>query len=394
MAAVQTPGTPAAVTPPPAAAPPAAEVTTTEESGTGDAILDALADYKPDAEAPGAEAAKKEPKAEPKTEGENAKPTRADVEARLFSDEALGTKEGLEKARGYIERRRSKIDGMATRVTEQRAALDEQTTTIQAAYEAAKAEIEEARAALEPDRARARAIAEIDNRLRNGSIEQMLETLGALRGKTGRQVWDEMANAVISGRMPHAAAPSPEVHGLKQELEGLKRALAEREARDAEGAETAETQQLAGEVKRIEDQVIATASDVSKYPELARYVKLGLRENILAEVVKQKSAAKRSGRKLDNASALATIEVELQKLSPAGASPARSEVAGQSASSPAGASPASPAAASAVDVPITGIAPSQTRSSGAFREKTQEELDADLQRDTPYLSSLLGIDLT
>jgi hypothetical protein len=383
MAAAQVPGNPNPSTETPVVA---TEATPSAVVETGDPINDALAGFNPDEPAtPGGtpdKAAEAKPEPDKKPEAEKpAKRTRKEVEEALFSDTALATPEGVTKARDYLGRRRSKLDGIDIRLTERAGELDQREQTINAAYEAASAELEQ-------DRSRARVIAQIDDTLRNGSIEQMLETLGALRGVSGIEVWKAMSKVAIEGKLP-AGAP-PEVVELRKKVQTLSERLEQRE----QGAETAEVTRIEGEVKRLESDLVSAASDPSKYPELARYVKLGLGENIVAEVVKQKTAARAKGTKLDNAGALAQIERELSRLSPAGASPARSEVAGRSASAPAGASPVSPAAAIADDVPITGIAPSQTRSTGVTREKTQAELDEDLAKDTAYLSQVLGIDLS
>jgi hypothetical protein len=388
MAAVQHPGTPNPVpATPPVASPPA-----TPSVDGGDAIDEALAGFNPEAEPAGAMPESEKPegepekKPEPETDGKPKKKTRAELESFLFSDEQMATKDGRTKALEYLDKRRSKVDAIEIRVKEQRAELEQQVELIRTEYARANAE-------LETDRARARAVREIDRRLTTGTVEEMLDTLGKLRGKGGREVWEEMAQAVISGRVRAPAAASPEVAELRTQIAELTRTLQEREERQAEGVERAETERLGGEVARLEAAVVSAASDGQKYPELARYTKLGLGENIIAEVVRLKTEARGGGRQLDNAGALAHIEAELKRLSPAGAIPARSEAAGKSSSVPAGAIPSSPAAASADDVPITGIAPSQTRSTGAPREKTQAELDADLAKDTAYLSSVLGVDL-
>jgi len=368
MAAVQTPGTPA-----PAEAATTTE-TATEVAGTGDALLDALADFKGVDEAATSEvstAVEKKPEAEPEKKPEEPKKkSRYDIEAELLEDGVLGTKEGIEKAKNYFRRKQSKQDGIEVRQAETARELEEARTKIRTEYEAAQAE-------LDRDRQRAVAIRQIDDKLTNGTIEEMLETLGKIRGKSGREVWDHMARVAISmGKAAPVAAPA-EIQRLESKVEQLERLLTQREEREAEAAENGEATQLQAGLKAREDAVIAMASDAAKHPELARYVKLGLSENIIAEVVKQKTAARRAGRQLDNAGALAQIEADLRMV-PAGATPA----------SPAGARPASPAAAIADDHPITGIAPSQTRSAGSVRDKTEAELADDLAKDHEALRGL------
>ncbi|HEX6274205.1 MAG TPA: hypothetical protein VFZ53_14290 [Polyangiaceae bacterium] len=376
MSAVQTPGTPAPTEATTTEAAPAA----TEAADTGDALADALASWKGDepAAADGEAAEKKpEPEAEKKPEGEKKK-TRYDIEAELLEEGVLGTKEGIEKAKGYFRRRQSKLDGIEVRQTETARELTEARETMRQAYEAAQAE-------LDTDRRRAVAIRQIDETLKNGSVEEMLETLGKIRGISGREVWDQMARkAIAMGKAAPVAAPA-EIQKLESKIERLESLLTAREQREAEAAEAAETgevAQLQEGLKQREAAVITAASDAAKFPELARYVKLGLGESIVSEVVKQKTAARRAGRQLDNAGALAHIEAELKRL-PAGATPA----------SPAGAKPASPAAVSADDLPIAGIAPSQTRSAGTVRDKTEAELAEDLAKDSGFFRDFLGIEM-
>lgn len=369
MAAEQTPGTPAPTT-----------EATTEVGGSGDPLLDAINDYKgadegeatPAAsEAEAKEAPAKEPEPEKKPEGEQTpKQKRQEFEKYLLSDGVLGTKEGIEKAAKHFRSRQSKLDGMDVRLSEKAAMLAEQQKTIQDAYDQANAE-------LETDRRRARVIQEWDDKLANGSVEEMLETLGKIRGKSGREVWDQMARAAIAmGKVAPVAAPK-EIARLEAQVEKLTAMLEGREQRETEAAATQETEQLTSALKQKEAEVLAAAGDATKFPELARYTKLGLGENIVTEVAKMKIAARRAGRQLDNAGALAQIEAELKKL-PAGAQPA----------SPTGAKPGKPAAEIADDIPITGIAPSQTRSAGSVREKTEAELAEDFARDHDALRGL------
>lgn len=371
MAAAQTPGTPA-------------PETAAEPVESGDPLADALAAYTPpegETEAEAKPAAKPEEKKPEEAEKKpddappDPKKKRQEFEAYLLSDGVLGTKEGIEKAAKHFRSRQSKIDGMEVRVSEKAAEVAEQREMIRQAYEQANAE-------LETDRRRAQAIRKIDETLTSGTIEEMLETLGRIRGKSGREVWDAMARvAIAQGKAAPVAAPA-EIQRLEAKIEQLVSYIREREEHATEAATTGETEQLSAAVKEREDAVIAIASDAAKHPELARYVRLGLRENIVTEVVKMKTAAKRAGRQLDNAGALAQIEAQLK------------ELPGGTSVSPAGAKPGSPAAAIADDHPITGIAPSQTRSAGSAREKTEAELAEDLARDLPGLSGLLGIDLS
>lgn len=378
MAAAQTPGTPATAEAAPSA----------EPVDSGDPLADALASLtgEPEAEpekgdAPAEKKAEAKPEAETEKKpeeqpdgGKKRRRTLAEVEKDLLDPKTLSTPDGVMRAIGHFRDRQIKNDSFHIRLKEWETELTQRETAMNSAYESANAE-------LETDRRRAAAIRKIDETLTSGTVEEMLETLGRIRGTSGRAVWDQMARVAIKmGQAAPVAAPA-EIQRLEAQIEQLKGIILDREQRETDAAHDGEAAQLQAGLKEREDAVIAAASDAAKHPELARCVRLGLRENIIAEVVKQKRAARAAGRQLDNAGALAQIEADLARVPSAGA--AERQLPGSSATPGSGAPhPSSPGGESH---PATSIAPSQTRSAGSVRDKTEAELAEDLAKDHDFL---------
>lgn len=365
--------TPAAAVPPPPVPTEVAESSAEAEFGEADPIFAALATHKPEEETVEVEG---EPAkdAKPDTEKDKskdlekpgAKKKRQDLEAELLSETALKTPEGVTKARDYLRTRQAKLDGLGQRHAETHKQLEERASAIETAYRAAQAE-------LEPQREYAKNLVQLRSRLNNPeNIEEFINALGAVAGRPGIEVWENGARFMVNGgKRPPV---SREVEELRSHVTKLERALVEREERnEARGIEQEEAHQRAFVEKRSAE-IVTAAKDAEKYPELAKSAVLGLGENIVAEVAKMKRSAKNRGQRLGDSEALAIIEGELKKLTASGARV-----------------PASPAAASAADAPRTSsIAPSQTRSAGSLRDKSDAELAEDLAKDTAALSFILG----
>jgi hypothetical protein len=342
----------------------------------GDPIFEALSQHKPEEPAEAGEGEAKP--GDEKTEAEkpevkdgekpDARAKRKAAEKEIFSDKALATPDGVQKARSYVQQRQSKLDGMGQRLAEERQQFKSERETFLGAMRQAEAE-------LAPQRAVAQKLVGALQRLNNPeSIEDFLGALGEIAGKPGIEIWEQGSRFMVAGgKRP---APSREVEELKGTVEGLRRELAEREERREQARIDEESAHAKAFIERRSEEIVQTAKDATKYPELAKSARLGLGENIVAEVAGMKRAAKAKGQRLGDSEALAIIEGELQKLTATGAR-----------------APASPAEASSAAARVTSIAPSMTRSAGASREKTEAELADDLARDPAALGTILGIPL-
>lgn len=341
----------------------------------GDPIFEALDQHTPDGEGEQAAGEKKddatkEPEKAEQKDGEkpDAKAKRKAVEKELFSEQALATPEGVQKARTYVQQRQSKLDGIGQRLSEEKTQLKSERETLVRAYNDAKSEIDGHRAV-------AQKLVGALERLNNpASTEDFLNALGEIAGRPGIEIWEQGAQFMVNGgkRPP----PSRETEQLRNELAGLRRELAEREETKESARLDEETERMKSVVARRSEEITTAAKDGTKYPELAKSVRLGLGENIVAEVAGMKRAAKAKGQRLGDAEALGIIEGELKKLTATGAR-----------------APASPAEASSAEARVSSIAPSMTRSAGASREKTEAELADDLARDPAALGTILGIAL-
>lgn len=343
----------------------------------GDLIFEALDGYKPEGDAADADKAaaeKTDPekpeaeKADKDAEKPDAKAKRKAVEKELFSEQALATPEGVQKARSYVQQRQSKLDGIGQRLSEEKSQLKSERETLVRAYGEAKAEIDGHRAVAQ------RLVGALERLNNPESIEDFLGALGEIAGRPGIEIWEAGSRFMVNGgkRPP----PSRETEQLRNDLATLRRELAEREERKESTRLEEETAHMKSVVERRTGEITALAKDSAKYPELAKSMRLGLGENIVAEVAGMKRAAKANGKRLGDAEALGIIEGELKKLTATGAR-----------------APASPAEASSAEARVSSIAPSMTRSAGASREKTEAELADDLARDPAALGTILGIQL-
>jgi hypothetical protein len=387
-AIVETPAA-AAPPPPPGSGPQAAGGA--DDFSEVDPIFAALSQHNPEeseAEAtpegePGEKTepeAKPEPDKEKTPEGEkpDAKAKRKELEREVFSDKALATPEGIKKARSYVEKRQAKLDGIGQRVAEERAQVASERAIFAEAVQQARAEIE-------PQQHLARKVAANLAKLDNpSSIEEFIGALGAMSSRPdadpeavmarGIEIWEHGAKFMVGGGK--RAQPSREVEELRSHVQRLERSLSERDTRNEEAQIEEETARAKQFVERRTTEIVTAAKDPTKFPELAKSIRLGLGENVVAEVAGMKRAAKAKGQRLGDSEALAIIEGELKKLT---ASEARA--------------PASPAEASSAEARVSSIAPSMTRSAGNVRDKSEVELAEDLAKDTAALSFMLGTNI-
>jgi hypothetical protein len=314
-------------------------------------------------EDPGGPAKKPEeaPKAEPK-------PAKGSLD-ELFTEEALSTAQGVKAAREALQRHRRKVEGFNIR-------LEKKART----WETKKAEELQA---LQNDRATARFLQAQLGVLRTGSATQVLESLGQLTGKTGRQVFEEITQAVL--RDGKTVKVSPEVEALRSELAELRGFLEQGQQRQNEAASEAERAEKLAFVDRRQQEIVAAASNAESYPHLSHYASLGRGNEIATYATQLKRAAREQGQNLDDAAALGIIESELAQLVPTAGAPK----AGATRNT--GQDPAKkPDGGQSRRAQTVSIAPSSARSHSTVRDMTDEERLEDLKRDTDFINSLFG----
>lgn len=350
---------------------------------TGDPLLDALAampevpaetdhEEKTDPDSPAAKKDEKEKKPEPPPNPATLKGR--ELEDFLLSPEQLAKPEGVTKAADFLSRKRSKLDAIEMRAKERA-----RTTHVE--REAAQNWFAEENAKLDDARGKARYVNQILETLEKGELSQVLETLGTLRKKPGIEVWEGLAKLAINGKRPEK---NVEAESLRSELAELRRTLEERDERRETDRmsreEQAEVERLKPMVAEREAAVLQAAGDATKYPTISGYLALeAWKQPVLDEVAQQRRAARAKGQTLDLSTVLGNIEAALsRKGTPAGVKPAV---------------PASETHAGTKTATVTSIAPSQARSAPVVRDKTEDELAADLARDPAALERILGISL-
>lgn len=358
----------ATTTPAPSAEPtttPAAEVS--DLSGM-DVLTGALEELTPEGEEGETEPEEQPEKAPEPEKPSEAKPAKSGLD-ELFTEAALATPEGLKAAKEALQRHRRKVDGFSIK-------LDKR----ERAWEAKKSEELQS---LQNDRATARFIHAQLGLLRTGSATQVLESLGQLTGKTGRQVFEEITQAVL--RDGKAVKKSPEVEELQQQIAELRGFIEQGQQRQNEAVSEAERAEKLAFVERRQQQLISAASNAETYPHLAHYASLGRGAEIAKYATDLKRAARAQEQNLDDASALAIIESELAQLVPAAGAPKNG------ATRNTGQDPAKkPDGGQSRRAQTASIAPSVARSHKTVRDMTDEEREEDLKRDPDFINSLFG----
>lgn len=308
------------------------------------------------------------------------KPEAAKAEPDLFSDAALKTPEGIKAAR-------AKLDEMRAVAETRQRKLDKADIKFKQRDREWQEKRDEEQAKLAEDRATARALRAQLGLLKTGSATQILEVLGTLTGKTGRKVWEEMAQAAL--RDGKAPAETPLIEELREEIRELKSQIAGKVKDDSKAKED----ESKAFVARRKTEIATAASDGTKYPELASYAAKGRAAEIVAYVMdlKRASVLDEDGdpipgkSPLDDDACLARIEAEIRALKgnpTAGAAKAETPEAVQ------GAAP-NPGDQQSRSGPQS-ISPTVTRSRSSAREMTEEERLEELRRDPNYVLSLFG----
>lgn len=144
-----------------------------------------------------------------------------------------------------IEAERARLSGFAAKVDKRDRKLNDKLATY-------KAEQERDRAA------RAHIEAQVQ-RLRTGDAATVMEALGALTGRDAKELYTEISLALARNGKP---APDAETKALRAEIEALKQAQSERDARAAAAQDNAVEAELSATL-------VEMASDVTAFPLLS-----------------------------------------------------------------------------------------------------------------------------
>jgi len=349
------------------------EVTTptTTEAGPELSGLDALnaaietveaqvdeAEAKQEGEAPEAPKAKEQPKPEPED---------------VFSEKALSTKQGIQAAKAKIEELRTELKKRQSKIDNFDIRLEKKTR----AWEAKKSEEEQR---LSNDRNIARMLQAHLGVFRTGSPEQILDSLGSLTGRSGKQVWQDLTDTMLrDGKEPPR---SREVEGLKGEIAELKQLLQNQQQEREQAAQRAEQERRLGHAAQWRDGLIEQASNAETYPHLSQYVALGRGAEIARYTTQIINDLTERGEAADDSICLARIESEL----------ARALTSSAGAQKPStGQGPAKKPGGQQAQRTPASISPSVTRSASTVREMTEEELLEAAQSDPQFMSQVFGL---
>lgn len=335
-------------------------------------ILEALAaETEPTTEETPAETPEPEAPAEetPEQTEPPAAPASVDDDA-LFSEEALSTPEGVAKAREALAAAR-KADA------EERAKTSQVFLRMKKREEKAKAQYAEAQKMHEAAQALNQRLTTDMSALQAGDARGIIDTLGRLTGRPGKQVFEELALAVATD-----GKGTPESKKLKELEDRYERRVRELEERwEAKEREAKEREDWAA-LERRKAELVQLGSDATKFPAVSHFVGLGKQKEIAETLTEYKIKAFEEGSPISDEEAVKLLEDELKPHLPA-PPPAPGGGTGSPHAAPQQRKPASGG------LPGQTLAPSlTTEPGGSKRELTDEEHRQALINDDQFWAAL------
>lgn len=288
----------------------------------------------------------------------------------LFSEEALSTPEGVAKAREALAAARRAH-------AEERAKTSHVFLRMKKREEKAKAQYAEAQKMHEAAQALNQRLATDMSALQAGDARGIIDTLGRLTGRPGKQVFEELALAVATD-----GKGTPESKKLKELEERYERRVKELEDRWEQEKRAQQERETQAAIKRRKQELVQLGSDASRFPAVAHFVGLGKQKEIAETLTEYKMKAFEEGLPISDEEAVKLLEDELKPHLPA-PPPAP------------GGGTGSPHAATKQRKPASGGLPGQTLApslttepGGSKRELTDEEHRQALINDDQFWAAL------
>lgn len=287
-----------------------------------------------------------------------------------FSEAALSTPEGIARAREVIAQERSALQ------EEQR-----KFSQIHARMKKRELRAKEEHAALQREREAVQALNQrltSDlNALRSGDARGIIDTLGRLAGRPGKELFEEIALAVATD-----GKGTPESRKLKELEERYERRVKELEDRWEQERRAQQERETQAAIERRKQELVQLGSDASRFPAVAYFVGLGKQKEVAETLTEYKMRAFDEGSPISDEEAVQLLESELKPHMPA-PSPAPGGGTGNPHSAPAQKKPVSGG------LPGQTLAPSlTTQPVSAKRELTDEEHRKALEQDQDFWRSL------
>lgn len=292
------------------------------------------------------------PEAEPEA-AEKPATAPAEPKADLFSDQALSTKDGIQRAREEVRALRAKHDAAYLRVSQREAKFAKSLE----AFKAEKAEVQtlsgNVRAAI--------------TALRRGTTDQRIEALGQLTGEDGLKAFERLTLDLARGGKK--SEPSPEVLELRAELTELKNHIQQSRNRD-------EIKTREDFISRRKAEIAQAAGDSQLYPYLARLAPTRGRE-IADQIAEIMTEAHVAGSPISDVQALQSLEAEIARVTGPISQPGL-ETGARNGQKP----------VVARSTPGRSLSPSLTTKAASVRDMTEAERLADLGNDIDFLRGL------
>ena len=309
------------------------------------------------------------PETEAPAEEPPAAPASVDDDA-LFSEEALSTPEGVAKAREALAAARRAH-------AEERAKTSQVFLRMKKREEKAKAQYAEAQKMHEAAQALNQRLATDMSALQAGDARGIIDTLGRLTGRPGKQVFEELALAVATD-----GKGTPESKKLKELEERYERRVRELEERWEQEKRAQQDREAQAVIERRKQELVQLGSDASRFPAVAHFVGLGKRKEVAETLAEYKMKAFEEGLPISDEEAVKLLEDELKPHLPA-PPPAPGGGTGSPHAAPQQRKPASGG------LPGQTLAPSlTTEPGGSKRELTDEEHRQALIYDDQFWAAL------
>lgn len=298
-----------------------------------------------------------------------AAPASVDDDA-LFSEEALSTPEGVAKAREALAAARRAH-------AEERAKTSHVFLRMKKREEKAKEKYAEAQKMHEAAQALNQRLATDMSALQAGDARGIIDTLGRLTGRPGKQVVEELALAIATD-----GKGTPESKKLKELEERYERRVRELEERWEQEKRAQQERETQAAIKRRKQELVQLGSDASRFPAVAHFVGLGKQKEIAETLTEYKMKAFEEGLPISDEEAVKLLEDELKPHLPA-PPPAPGGGTGSPHAAPQQRKPASGG------LPGQTLAPSlTTEPGGSKRELTDEEHRQALINDDQFWAAL------
>jgi hypothetical protein len=178
-------------------------------------------------------------------------------EAKLFSDEALATKDGVKAAAAHLKAKQKDVQTRELIVSKR-------VSKLRAKVQAFGAEKEAVQKERETVATFGRQIQQDVAALQRGSAQEVLAALGRITGRDAKEIYREISHLMVTNGQSNGKA-NPEVAELRAKLEAMEQARAQEQTAAQEAL-------LAQQENQAMDRIYAVGTSAAQFPAIAAAV--------------------------------------------------------------------------------------------------------------------------